>query len=126
MFERNGHHKGSKGDAQYVSYSKGHVIHGGSEPAMLLGHHADHGCGIRRIEEPVGDRAQDDHSAGTNQSESVRSSPPTLRDATMMAAPSVAGVRGPKRSDIYPLRGAKATVRIDGAMKSNPTAVGDK
>ena len=39
-------------------------------------------------------------SAGKNQFESVRSRPPTLRDATITAAPSVAGARGPKRSDI--------------------------
>ena len=32
-------------------------------------------------------------SAGTNQCELVRSRPPTLRDATMIAAPRVAGAR---------------------------------
>src|SRR4030095_10664548 len=65
-------------------------------------------------------------SAGRNQSESVRSRAPTLSDATMIAAPKVAGARGPKRSDIYPLRGAKGTGRIDGAIKGHTTALADK
>src|ERR1043166_2662987 len=59
--------------------------------------------------------------AGRSQWESARSSPPLARDTIINKTPRVAGIRGPKRSVRYPLKGASATVNTDGAINRSPT-----